>query len=92
MNMTKLAIGTLVASLSMNASASFMTATADGGFVVKDAGEWVQLDGTTPDAGTVIDINGAAPGGEATVYEGVRWGGSGKYSSLILTNVYIVKH
>lgn len=84
MNKTKLAIGTLVAALSMSANASFMTATADGGFVAKDTGEWVKLDGTTPDAGTVIDLNGAAAGGEATVYQGVRWGGNGAYSSLIL--------
>jgi hypothetical protein len=85
MNKTKFAIGTLVAALSMSANATFMTATADGGFVVKDAGEWVELDGVTASTGTVIDLNGDGIDIlDPTVHAGVRWGGAGKYSSLIL--------
>jgi len=83
MNKTKFAIGTLVAALSMSANASFMTATADGGFAVKDVGEWVELDGETASTGTMIDLDGDGAN-DANVHAGVRWGGEGRYSSLIL--------
>lgn len=88
MNKTKLAIGALVAALSMNATASFLTATADGGFVEAqtDSLGWVGTTGTDAEwigAGNPIDVNGDAIA-DATVYEGVRWGGNSAYSSLVL--------
>ena len=71
-NMTAIA---LASALSFGANATFMTATSNGGFVLKDAGEFTNLDGTVH----------ADQTNDGTVkHAGVRWGGDGAYSSLIL--------
>jgi len=71
-NLTALAIAS---AFSFGANATYMTATSTGGFVYKDAGEFTNLDGSAhadqTNDGTVI-------------HDGVRWGGNGSYSSLIL--------
>lgn len=71
-NLTAIAIASVI---SFGANATFMTATSDGGFVLKDAGEFTNLDGTVH----------ADQTNDGTVkHEGVRWGGDGAFSSLIL--------
>ncbi|WDD99487.1 PEP-CTERM sorting domain-containing protein [Thalassomonas actiniarum] len=71
-NMTAIA---LTSALSFGANATFMTATSNGGFVMKDAGEFINLDGTLH----------ADQTNDGTVkHAGVRWGGDGAYSSLVL--------
>ena len=71
-NMTAIA---LASALSFGANATFMTATSDGGFVMKDAGEFINADGTVH----------ADQTNDGTVkHAGVRWGGDGAFSSLVL--------
>jgi len=92
--MKTLTVGALISAVSMSANAGFMTATADGGFAVAVTGTGVDAgyvgtvdsDAEWIGAGTSIDLNGDNPGGSATVYEGVQWGGDGAYSSLVLTD------
>ena len=61
--------------LSFGANATFMTIEADGGFVMKDAGEYTLLDGSLDPDQT-----------DGVKHAGVRWGGDGAFSSLILEN------
>ncbi|WDE02793.1 PEP-CTERM sorting domain-containing protein [Thalassomonas viridans] len=65
----------LASSLSFGANATFMTIEADGGFVMKDAGEYTLLDGSADPDQT-----------DGVKHAGVRWGGDGAFSSLILEN------
>ncbi|WP_281557462.1 PEP-CTERM sorting domain-containing protein [Thalassomonas sp. RHCl1] len=65
----------LASTLSFGANATFMTIEADGGFVMKDAGEYTLLDGSADPDQT-----------DGVKHAGVRWGGDGAFSSLILEN------
>ncbi|WDE05002.1 THxN family PEP-CTERM protein [Thalassomonas viridans] len=69
-NLTALA---LASAFSFGANATFMTATSTGGFIYKDAGEFTDVNGNA--------IENPVDG---QIYDGVRWGGNGAYSSLIL--------
>ena len=71
-NMTAIA---LVSAMSFGANATFMTATSNGGFVFKDAGEYINGDGT-------VDADQTNDG--TVKHDGIRWGGDGAYSSLVL--------
>ncbi|WDE05001.1 PEP-CTERM sorting domain-containing protein [Thalassomonas viridans] len=65
----------LASALSFGANATFMTATSNGGFVMKDAGEFINLDGT-------VDVDQTNDG--TVKHDGIRWGADGDYSSLVL--------
>ena len=85
--MKKITLGILAGVLSANASATYMSIAAGGGFnqYTEDLAQGsasTEYVSQMPDGTLVRDADQSG----ATVHEGLRWGGSGAYSSLVLEN------
>ncbi|WDE09896.1 THxN family PEP-CTERM protein [Thalassomonas haliotis] len=86
--MKKISLGILAGVLSAQANATYMSITAGGGFnqYTEDLSQGVastEYVSQMPDGTLVRDVDQS---GGTSVHEGLRWGGSGVYSSLVLEN------
>ena len=85
--MKKITLAVLAGVLSANASASFMTITAGGGFN-EYTEDLAQGQASTEYVSMMADgtLVADADQSDANVHQGLRWGGNDAYSSLILEN------
>ncbi|WP_281556989.1 THxN family PEP-CTERM protein [Thalassomonas sp. RHCl1] len=86
--MKKITLGILAGVLSANANATYLSIAAEGGFnhYTEDLAQGTastEYVSQMPDGTLVRD---ADQSGGATVHDGLRWGGNGTYSSLVLEN------